>query len=252
MPRMGREKSETRVYHIILRGVNKQTIFEEREDGKKFLSTLAEYKKDSGYKIYAYCLMSNHIHLLIKEENEALEIIMRRIGARFVYWYNYKYERTGHLFQDRYKSEAVEDEAYLMNVVRYIHQNPLKAGIVDDIKDYKWSSYQDYMNNKGLTDTDFVLGHFDVDQEKSKALFETFHKKESDVKCLEMTERRRIKDSEAIGIIKKLCHVNHCMDLQNIHSHERSQSIKLLKDGGLSTRQISRLTGISRYIILKA
>ena len=252
MPRRVREKSETRVYHIILRGVNKQTIFEEREDGKKFLSTLAEYKNDSGYKIYAYCLMSNHIHLLMKEEKEPLEIIMRRIGARFVYWYNYKYERTGHLFQDRYKSEAVEDEAYLMNVVRYIHQNPLKAGIVEDIKDYKWSSYQDYMNNKGLTDTDFVLGHFDVDREKSKVLFETFHKKDSEVKCLEITEQRRIKDSEAIGIIKEFCHVNHCMDLQNIHSHERNQSIKLLKDEGLSTRQISRLTGISRYSILKA
>ncbi len=85
--------------------------------------------------------MGNHIHLLLKEEKEELGIIMRRIGSSYVYWYNWKYKRCGHLFQDRYKSEAVEDERYLLTVLRYIYQNPLKAGLVKDIGAYKLSSF---------------------------------------------------------------------------------------------------------------
>jgi len=77
--------------------------------------------------------MGNHVHLLIKEETEELGVIMRRIGASYVYWYNRKYNRCGHLFQDRYKSEVVEDERYLLTVLRYIHQNLLKAGMVKDV-----------------------------------------------------------------------------------------------------------------------
>jgi len=138
MPRSARKKSKSGIYHIILRGVNRQTIFEDEEDTEKFLETLAEYKKENGYKTYAYCLMGNHIHLLIKEEKEDLGIAMRRIGASFVYWYNWKYDRTGHLFQDRYKSEVVEDEKYLLTVLRYIHQNPIKADLVKDIKEYSF------------------------------------------------------------------------------------------------------------------
>ena len=127
MPRVAREKSKTGIYHIILRAVNRQIIFEEDEDAIKFLETLERYKETSGYEIYAYCLMGNHVHILLKEGKEDLGVTMRRIGASYVYWYNWKYERVGHLFQDRYKSEVVETEKYLLAVLRYIHQNPLKC-----------------------------------------------------------------------------------------------------------------------------
>ena len=79
--------------------------------------------------LLAYCLMGNQIHLLLKEGKESLEQVFKRIGGRFVYWYNVKYQRVGHLFQDSFKSERVDDEAYLLAVIRYIHQNPVKAGI---------------------------------------------------------------------------------------------------------------------------
>ena len=117
MPRTGRERSKSGIYHIVLRGSNRQTIFEDEEDAIKFLQTLQTYKETSGYKIYAYCLMGNHVHLLLKEEQEELGIIMRRIGASYVYWYNWEHQRCGHLFQDRYKSEVVEDENYLLTVL---------------------------------------------------------------------------------------------------------------------------------------
>ena len=108
MPRMSKQKSSTGIYHIILRGINRQIIFEANEDKKKFLEILKKYKGGARYKIYAYCIMDNHVHILIKEGKEPLLKIMKRIGVSYVYWYNYKYERSVHLFQDRYKSELVK------------------------------------------------------------------------------------------------------------------------------------------------
>ena len=115
MPKTARRKCESRIYHVMLRGINRQQIFEDREDYEKFLSVLKGVKLISGFKLYAYCLMGNHIHLLIKEEQEGLDQIFRRIGSRFVYWYNAKYDREGHLFQDRYKAEPVDCEEYLFS-----------------------------------------------------------------------------------------------------------------------------------------
>jgi len=86
--------------------------------------------------------MSTHIHLLMKEVRESLGIAFRRIGASYVYWYNWKYSRRGHLFQDRYKSGAVETDGYFLTVLRYIHQNPRKARIAKEIQAYPWSSYR--------------------------------------------------------------------------------------------------------------
>lgn len=91
MPRQARVKSETGIYHIMLRGINQQLIFEDEEDHIKFLQIVGDYKAVSGYKILAYCLMGNHIHILIKEEKEQIEQIFKRIGGKFVYWYNGKY-----------------------------------------------------------------------------------------------------------------------------------------------------------------
>lgn len=94
-----RRKSSTKIYHMILRGINRQMIFEEQEYAHMFLEILNKYKDKSGYQIYGYCLMGNHIHILIKEGEEELGIVMRRIGASFVYWYNLKYDRNGHFFR---------------------------------------------------------------------------------------------------------------------------------------------------------
>ncbi|MCA1031373.1 transposase [Bacillus timonensis] len=253
LPRGARRKSNTKVYHIILRGVNRQTIFEEPEDAHMFLRTLKKFKEQCGYKIFAYCLMDNHIHLLIKEESEDLGITMRRIGASFVYWYNLKYDRIGHLFQDRYKSEPVEDVKYLVNVLRYIHQNPIKAGIVKNVSDYQWSSYSEYTGPCNLIDRDFILGIFHREQNKALSSFKNFHQRESTDEFLEVSERNRLTDKEAAEIIKRICGVTHCIDLQKVTlKDERDEYLRRLKKQGLSTRQLARLTGISRGIILRA
>ena len=252
MPRTGRAKSKTKIYHLILRGINKQIIFEDDEDRIKFIQTLKECKNRSSMEIFAYCLMSNHIHLLLKEGKEDLGITMRRLGAMYVYWYNWKYDRCGHLFQDRYKSENVEDRNYLLTVLRYIHQNPIKAGIVNDIKNYRWSSYAEYIGNTGITDTSFILSIFSENGSNATERFTEFHKTIQTENCLEMDESKRIHDEDAKQIILRISSINIPSHIQLLDHNTRDEFLKKFKKEGLSTRQIARLTGIPRGIILKA
>ncbi len=145
MPRSARMKSKTGIYHVMLRGINRQDIFEDEEDYMKMLSCLeglVKRRDENGQlqpplcTIYAYCLMSNHIHLLVRERDNNLSEIVKRIGVVYAYYFNKKYGRYGHLFQDRFKSESVETSAYFLTLLRYIHQNPLKAGISNNVEDY--------------------------------------------------------------------------------------------------------------------
>jgi hypothetical protein len=101
---------------------------------------------------------------------------MQRICSSFVYWYNWKYDRFGHLFQERYKSEVVENEAYLITVLRYIHQNPIKAGITTSVAGYKWSSYHEYIRKQNIIDTEFILELFAKDKQIAKKEFEKYIK----------------------------------------------------------------------------
>ena len=200
MPRQARRKSESGIYHIILRGINQQQIFADEEDSLWFLETLSKYKEQCGYEIYAYCLMSNHVHILLKEGKENLTLVLKRIAGSYVYWYNWKYHRSGHLFQDRFKSEPVEDDAYFLTVIRYIHQNPVKAGICRNVDGYKFSSYNEYINNATLIDTDFCLGIIDKEQ------FIEFNNEFNDDVCLDISNNDfRLNDDEALKIILKTC-----------------------------------------------
>ena len=159
MPRAARKRSATDIYHVMLRGINRNAIFQDDEDHRRFLRTLSDCKQVSGFRLYAWCLMPNHIHLLVHVQKEPLELIIKRIGSRFVWWYNMKYERVGHLFQDRYRSEPVEDDTYFLTVLRYIMQNPVKAGLADAPGGWPWSSYIHYNGGEDfITDTAFADG----------------------------------------------------------------------------------------------
>ncbi|TYC88052.1 transposase [Acetobacterium wieringae] len=252
MPRKAREKSATAVYHVVFRGINRQVIFEDQEDRVKYLELLKAYQEISGFKIYAYCLMSNHIHLLMKEGEEELGIVFRRLGAGYVHWYNWKYNRSGHLFQDRFKSEPVEDDSYLLTVVRYIHQNPVKAGITDNPLDYPWSSYHEYLINEGLSETSYILGLFSEDLTMAKKQFETFNQVADNTQCLDIDEKKRWKDPEASDLIKQLAGVKNLSDVQRLDKQKRDEVIRSCKSEGLSIRQIERLTGISFGVVRKA
>ena len=244
MPRQARRKSESGIYHIMLRGINQQQIFEDEEDGFRFLETLSKYKEQCGYEIYAYCLMGNHVHILLKEGKENLTLVLKRIAGSYVYWYNWKYRRSGHLFQDRFKSEPVEDDAYFLTVIRYIHQNPIKAGICKNIDGYKFSSYNEYINKPNLVNVDFCLGIIDKEQ------FIEFNNEFNDDVCLDIRDNDfRLTDDEALKIIWKICKCKSVSDFQKLDKIKRNYYIEKLYKHGLSIRQISRLTGLSRKIV---
>jgi REP element-mobilizing transposase RayT len=253
VPRQAREKSASGIYHIIMRGINRQIIFEDDEDFSRFLQTLENYKAKCGYEIYAYCLMDNHVHILLKVGKEPLEQIMRRICGSYVYWYNSKYERIGNLFQDRFKSEAVENDSHFLTVLRYIHQNPLKAGFVSSVERYQWSSLGEYINRPRLIDNSFALRLFEDKKEKALESIIQFCKVINNDQCLEVEEKQHLSDREVGHVIKKLSQVKNTTDLQKLDKVTRNHYLKELKEEyRLSIRQISRLTGINRGIVLKA
>ena len=229
----------------MLRGINQQQIFEDREDYEKFLEILKDCKAICEFKLFAYCLMGNHIHLLIQEGTESLEQVFKRLCGRFVYWYNVKYRRVGHLFQDRFKSEPVDSDEYFFTVLRYIHQNPTKAGLCKSVEGYAYSSYIEYFNENSFVDRDYVLNLMTMDE------FVGLNKKVVDTSCMDIAEKAiiRVTDEQAKELIHKISKCENISDFQSLDTKQRDKYLKKLKEQGLSIRQLSRLTGISFGVI---
>ena len=145
MPRKPRRLTEAGVYHVVTRGNNRQALFREVKDYEFFLYLLERMKEEHLFEIYHYCLMKNHVHLLMKFYNaEGLQKVMQRVNLRYAKYYRKKYKYCGHVFQDRFKSFAIEKDSYLLECGLYIERNPLKAKIVEDLMGYRWNSYGYY------------------------------------------------------------------------------------------------------------
>ncbi|MDD4048075.1 MAG: transposase, partial [Clostridia bacterium] len=241
------------IYHVMFRGINQQDLFEDDQDRQKFIKTLAIYKEKSGCKIYAYCLMSNHVHLLMKEVQEDISQIIKRISSSYVYYYNRKYCRYGHLFQERFKSETVEDDSYFLTVLRYIHQNPRKANMIKKLEEYKWSSYNEYLNAGKIVDVDLALEIFSEDKMVAIPRFIVFSNEKNEDKCLEYEVSKKINDTEARKLIKSITGVKRVSEIQGFEKEKRDEIVKKIKGiKGVSIRQIARITGVNYSLALKA
>ncbi|MBP1970237.1 REP element-mobilizing transposase RayT [Virgibacillus natechei] len=249
MPRKARRASRNGIYHIMLRGVNRQTIFEDDEDRLRLLETIKRFKNISKIKIYSYCLMDNHVHLLIKETEETVSKAIQRISSSYVYWYNNKYERSGHLFQDRFKSENVETISYFLTVLRYIHHNPLKAGLENSVFDCKWTSMNEYLDPTNVVDIDFALQLFSSNRSKAIQLFTDYMQESNDDQCLDDHLKVKTSDSEVRSHLVALGIPNNSI-LQQMEKKNRDEIISKLKGmNGVSVRQLSRIIGISKSVI---
>ena len=147
-------------YHVICRGNHRQVIFRSDGDRKYYLERLEEYRQRYGFNVYAYVLMSNHVHLLIQTGEVALSRIMQGLQLKYTRYYNRKYKEVGHLFQGRYKAILCDRQAYLLELVRYLHLNPGRMRVPTDPWKYKWSSHTAYLGKSGSVriDTSTVLG----------------------------------------------------------------------------------------------
>jgi putative transposase len=176
MPRRPRAEVEGGLYHLIARGNNRQVIFHDTEDFKKFLSLLSTQKAKLGFYIYAYCLMSNHFHLLIERQAVPVGRIMLRVLTGYSQYYNRKYRKVGHVFQGRHKAILCQADRYLGELVRYIHLNPVRAKMVRKAERYAWSSQRAYlgMEPETFVDADPVLRLFGARKAKARENFVQF------------------------------------------------------------------------------
>lgn len=232
----------------MLRGINGKTIFVDDEDNKRFIQAVNRAKRNGNFLLYAYCLMGNHVHLLIKE-NEKIGKSIKRIAVSFVQWYNKKYARYGHLFQNRFNSETVEDDTYLLVVLRYIHQNPVKAGICKLPGEYEWSSYPKYIkryNGKQVNiDAGFIDDYF-VDRDS----FELFMQEINNDDCLEYKCKKRLSDQE---LKERIIEEFEVAGLANVSKTDRDKMIcAIKKETDASIRQLSRILGIGRGVVARA
>ena len=245
MSRNARTISESGVYHILFRGVNQQNIFEETADFEKLKETISIVKQDMQFEIYAYCFMNNHVHIVLKEKNVGdISLIMKRILTKYARWYNIKYGRSGALIANRYKSVPVEIDEYFLHLIRYVHQNPIKAGIVEEIKDYLYSSFTEYVHEPDITDTNFLLQMISIKE------FINYHKEMENIK-FRVTDSKKKSDEDVLIFLKKKYRIDNPKSISKFSKVDRDKILAELKKE-FPVRHLQRITGISRGVITKA
>lgn len=255
MARESRKESPTGYYHVMMRGNNKEMIFEKVAEKEYFLDQLKFQTDEGNIILISYCLMDNHVHLLINAELSTMSESLKWINIKFASRYNYKYERVGHVFQGRYKSEIINSENHLLQTIRYIHNNPVAAKMISKASEYKWSSYNDYLlqNDKIINpeEKQFIMDMFS----KSLDQFKRFHLEEETKEFLEIShDIEKQREERAIKIIKKNLEIHEIKDYDNL-SDDKDILEELVMDliiiSKLSHRRISELLGISRGKIHK-
>lgn len=252
MPRKARIQSPTGYYHVMMRGNNREDIFVTDKQKKFFLDSLEKQEEDQLIDIVAYCLMDNHAHIVIKAEPLNLTKAIKSTNIRYAMNFNGKRDRVGHVFQDRYKSEAIIDDKYLLQVIRYIHNNPVKAKMVKSFEDYQWSSYNEYVKKNFIINTqqrEFILHYFCNNVEQ----FIAFHKQKDNQEYLEIIEdiiKDRIERAQEIisayfskkGLVGAKQVIRNPIYLEDIIR-------RLLKESKLTHRQIANLLEVSNNVV---
>ncbi|MGN1271309.1 MAG: transposase [Clostridia bacterium] len=246
MPRCARNIMASGFYHIMIRGVNKDIIFREDEDRELFLRLLYYYKNKLKCKIHTYCLMDNHVHILFEDKESSISDFMRDVTSQYASEFNKKYKRVGHLYQERFKSEVVYDDIYLMRLIRYIHRNPEKAGICKT-EDYKWSSYREYMNKPFVIEREYILSKFDIEERKAIKKFSEFILDSKNEKIDKLFISKKLSDEQAVEIIKYVTKIDNILEIRKYKKEERNKVInKISTIKNLNDNQIARVLQISK------
>lgn len=260
MPRQARTKGEFSIYHVIQRGNEKKSIFLSDDDRSRFIEILVNMKKKYNFLLYAYCLMDNHVHLMIDDNGNDISNIVKSINISYAQYFNRIYSRCGHLFQDRFKSEMVNNDGYLFELSRYIHNNPVRAGIVKRPQEYLWSSFNIYTGrNKdlcGLIDKRKILDSFSSRYEKAIREYIEFVSREEDknIRIMDVDETLTDTDynsdyictmEQARSKIIEAAEKNEISsgDLKNYTVFRNELMIRIRKNSSLSLKQIGELFG---------
>lgn len=252
MSRTARIESSTGYYHVIMRGNNKNWIFKGEENKQNFIKLLKIQEKEGKLELVAWCIMDNHVHLIVKSEIKDMALAFKKINVSYAMRYNKRSDTIGHVFQDRFKSQPIETDDYLMQVVRYVHNNPVQAKMVKRLEQYKWSSYNDYFSKEKViksSQMQFVLAYFN----NQLAEFKAFHKQSDDNEYLEIKEDlMKYRTEKAQGIIETFCTKHRITVAKEIYENKEliDKLLKLLiRQSKLPLRKIADLVGTSYNVV---
>jgi len=222
---------EGALYHVMVRGNNRSYIFRNEDNKKTYKKIVSKYKKRYRFKLYAYCIMDNHAHLLIEVADIPLSKIMQGIQQVFTQYYNRRNNTTGHVFEQRYKCLLCDKDAYLLSLIRYIHQNPIRSKLTESLK-YLWSSHREYIGIPELADVNFPLSLFDTHKKKAIKKYLAFMDgmetkevksmiKEETIEVAKNIGRLKIEKEALIKIIEEVTKI----DIEKIKGNSKSKRI---------------------------
>ena len=249
MARVARAQCELDIYHVVNRGSGLQIIFESDDDRAFFIKRAHACIQEAGGEIFAWCLMDNHFHLVCRLQIDKLSSALHDIQSGYAGYFNRVHGRSGTLFGSRFKSEPIRSEEHLLAAVRYVHMNPVKAGICKRASDYFWSSYSEHLGPRHYSDTALVLDLLGGTEE-----FESFHVQGTDDKFIDVEHPRPafVTDEEARVIAKGILGGQAAGSMKSMDRAMRDAALVKLKEQGLGVRQIQRITGVSLGTISNA
>ena len=248
MPRRQRISSASGFYHVIVRGNAQQLIFEDDADRSRFVSLMGSSFENAGITVLAWCLMSNHVHIVLDDPEQHLSKAMQGIIGAYARYFNQRYTRVGNLFEQRFGSYPIEDDGYLMQAIRYVLNNPVAAGI-GMLEEYPWSSYQDLLAGNGITDTERLLDVFG-----GMEALERFCAQDAPSYDGRL-EGRAVPDELALTVAREVLQEQGEEDISTVRTmpiEVRGAVLRRLRQVGISAKQIARLTGISQANVYRA
>jgi REP element-mobilizing transposase RayT len=243
-----RVKGETGFYHVVAKGDGGQILFESDESRIRFINMLKAAAADHKMRIHAYCLMDNHIHLLVEDRDDNLSAFMKQVNEKYAAHYRKVTRRVGHVFQGRFWSEPLDGNERFLATLRYIHANPEPARICR-AKDYRWSSYKAYTEGTEFVSTELALGLLG-----SRESFEDFHLNGGSFAkpFPKSTLARHLSYDELLHIAESIIGHDTLIELKQQKPEDRLRYFLELSNAGFTDTQISRLTGIGQASISRS
>ena len=245
MPRTARIVSETGFYHVIQRGNGRRYLFESDVDRKRYLALLQSCALDSGIRIIAWCLMQNHVHTILDGSIEGLSEMMLKMGTSYARYFNETTGHSGSVFEDRFSSIPLRDDRQLLACVKYIHNNPMKAGIAD-LDQYPWSSYHEYVMGNGIIDSEPVLSLL-----QGVEGFIAFSQDER-FNLYYVRKGKHVESGDELIAARAALGGCSPATIASLPKQERDRSLVSLHLAGLTAAQIVRMTGIGRSTVYNA
>lgn len=243
MPRGSRRYSQSGYYHVVLKAIDTRQLFYDELDRLKFLDSLNKAKEKGGFEVLAYCLMNSHVHLVVKQ-GEIIGDSIKRITVSYVWHYKRKYKSDGHIFNNRFFSETIEDEDYLLKAIRYTHHNPVKAEMVESPGEYQWSSYNKYIrayiSSEKSYEVNLMKSYF-----KTVEGFRSFHRRFDE---WDMTDRREIMRYKIGKYLEDFgCDLN-----DKSYGNIKEMHKKICKKYEVGNGDVAFVLGVSAYRLKKA